>query len=120
MRFVLFALGDEAWWSSLPKAEMGQRVAGFGSYQAALKEAGVFVGAYRPEPSHAAKTVRLADGKSVVRDGPPTTSKEQLGGIYIVEGARSRHTALSWAARNPAASDGVVEVRPLVTPPATA
>lgn len=55
MRYVLFPLVDEACWSSQPKAEMGEKVAAFMWYQEALKEAGVFVGAYGPEPSSAAK-----------------------------------------------------------------
>lgn len=116
VRYVLFPLVDEAWWSSQSKAEMGENVAAFGSYQAALKEAGVFVGAYRPEPSSAAKTVRIADGKAVVRDGPQASAKEQLGGIYILN-VPDLDAALSWAARNPAANYGVVEVRPLGSPP---
>jgi hypothetical protein len=41
VRYVLFPLVDEAWWSSQPQAEMGEKVAAFVSYQQALKEAGV-------------------------------------------------------------------------------
>ena len=67
VRYILFALGDEAAWSSQSTAEMNKKVAAFRSYQVALKDAGVFVAAYRPEPSSAAKTVHIADGKTEVR-----------------------------------------------------
>jgi hypothetical protein len=119
MRYALLGYADEAGWFSLPKADMEAKVAEFISYAQALKEAGVFLAAYRPEPSSAAKTVRLANGQPVVRDGPHAPSKDQLGGIYVLD-LPDLDAALSWAARNPAADFGVVEVRPIGDPPPTA
>ncbi len=55
---------------------------------------------------------RVANGKSQVLDGPYADSKEQLGGYYIID-VPDLDAALSWAARCPAASHGLVEVRPL-------
>jgi hypothetical protein len=59
-----------------------------------------------------ATTVRLANGKSQVLDGPYVETKEQLAGYYLIEAA-DLDAALSWAARCPTASHGVVEVRPV-------
>lgn len=97
-------------------AEQGQRSAAYAAYGDALRQAGAFVGAYRPQPSAAAKTVRLAGGAPQVQDGPHAATKEQLSGVYIVE-APDLDAALAWAARNPAAGYGLVEVRPLWGPP---
>jgi hypothetical protein len=64
------------------------------------------------QPSSSATTVRIANGKTQVLDGPYVDSKEQLGGYYLID-VPDLDAALSWAARCPAVSHGVVEVRPL-------
>ena len=46
-------------------------------------------------------------------DGPFAETKEFLGGFVIID-VPNLDAALEWAARNPAAGDGVVEVRPLM------
>ena len=51
MQYLLLPHIDEAEWQKLTKAEQQQRMAAFGPYVEALKNAGVFVGAYRPQPS---------------------------------------------------------------------
>ena len=55
---------------------------------------------------------RVANGKSQVLDGPYADSKEQLGGYFMID-VPDLDTAISWAARCPAAGHGVIEVRPL-------
>lgn len=65
------------------------------------------------QPPGTATTVRLADGKRLVQDGPFADTKEQLGGFMIIE-VPDLDAALEWAARCPAASSGVVEVRPVL------
>ena len=59
------------------------------------------------------------DGTTAVADGPYAESKEQLAGYYVVD-VPDLDAAISWAARCPAASHGVVEIRPIgaVTVPA--
>jgi hypothetical protein len=56
-------------------------------------------------------TVRVKDGKRLVQDGPYADTKEQLGGFFLIE-ADNLDAALDWAAKCPAATNGVVEVRP--------
>jgi hypothetical protein len=64
------------------------------------------------KPTSAATTVRVANGKTQVLDGPYADSKEQLGGFHIIDVA-DLDAAISWAARSPTALHGVVEVRPV-------
>jgi hypothetical protein len=85
----------------------------WGAYTRALMEAGVMVGGAALMPSHAATTLRIHDGQRELHDGPYADTKEQLGGFYLIE-AEDLDAALAWAARNPAAAMGAVEVRPLV------
>ena len=54
----------------------------------------------------------MQNGKSQVLDGPYADSKEQLGGLHVIEVA-DLDAALLWASRSPTAQHGVVEVRPL-------
>ena len=57
--------------------------------------------------------MRLVNGQRKVQDGPYADAKEQLGGFFVVE-APDLDAALDMAARCPAASGGVVEVRPIL------
>ena len=60
-----------------------------------------------------ARTVRVADGRTIVTDGPFVETKEALAG-YLVYDAESLDAAVALAARIPAARlGGAVEVRPV-------
>lgn len=87
----------------------------WGAYTRALIDAGVLRSGNALHPADAATTVRLRDGKRQVQDGPFADSKDQLGGYYIID-VPGLDQALDWAARNPAAAFGAVEVRPIFTP----
>jgi hypothetical protein len=112
MKYLLLLYAEEAGWNQLSKAQQEQGVAAYAAYTEALKKAGVLAGSNRLQPVSAATTVRLANGKSQVLDGPYSEAKEQLGGYYLID-VPDLDQALSWAARCPGASHGVVEVRPV-------
>jgi hypothetical protein len=112
MQYLLMLYVNENGWTNLTKAQQEEGVAAYSAYTQALKKAGALVGADRLKPSSSATTVRISNGKSQVLDGPYADSKEQLGGYYLIDVA-DLDAALSWAARCPAASHGVVEVRPV-------
>ncbi|GAC1623507.1 MAG: YciI family protein [Candidatus Acidiferrum sp.] len=112
MQYILMLYVQEAGWSNLTKVEQEQGMAAYISYTEALKTAGVLKGSNRLKPSSNATTVRVANGKPQVLDGPYAESKEQVGGYYLIE-VPDLDSALSWAARCPAASHGTVEVRPI-------
>ncbi len=82
-------------------------------YTEALKKAGALVDSNRLQPIAAATTVRVANGKTQVLDGPYVETKEQLGGYYLIE-ALDLDAAISWAARCPGASHGTMEIRPIL------
>jgi hypothetical protein len=91
-----------------PDAEMGE-------YQAFGKEfAKVIKGGNALQPTSAATTVRLREGKRLTTDGPFAETKEQLGGYYLVE-AGDLDEAINTAAKIPAARHGCIEVRPIMT-----
>lgn len=81
-------------------------------YVNALYKSGIVLRGDPLQPPAAATTVRLEGGKRLVQDGPVSAAKEQLGGYVVIE-VPDLETALSWAARSPAASNGAAEVRPV-------
>jgi hypothetical protein len=66
------------------------------------------------QPTAAAKTVRLRNGKAATSDGPFAETKEQLGGYYLVDAADIKE-AEKMAAKIPGARFGSVEIRPIMT-----
>jgi hypothetical protein len=112
MQYMLMLYVREGDWPKLTKAEQEQGMAAYTAYTEALRKAGVFAGGNRLQPGSAATTVRIANGKSQVLDGPFADAKEQLGGYYMID-VPDLDAAISWAARCPTAGHGVVEVRPV-------
>src|SRR5258708_11598936 len=112
MQYLLALYAEEAGWNKMTKAEQEQGMAAYKAYTEALTKAGALKGSNRLQPTSAATTVRIADGKSQVLNGPYAESKEQLGGYYLID-VPDLDSALSWAARCPGAGHGVVEVRPI-------
>jgi hypothetical protein len=112
MQYLLMAYVDEAGWPKLSKSEQEQGIAAYAAYGEALKTSGVMKGSNRLQPSSVSTTVRNTNGKPQVLDGPYVDSKEQLGGYFLID-VPDLDAALSWASRCPAASHGVVEVRPI-------
>ncbi|MGH8590965.1 MAG: YciI family protein [Gammaproteobacteria bacterium] len=77
-----------------------------------LKESGHSLVAEALQPVHTAKTVRVRGGKLSTTDGPFAETKEQLGGIYLIE-ASDLDEAIQVAAKIPSARVGCIEVRPV-------
>ncbi len=108
MQYLLMIYEDEKRFANgFPETEFAEYGA-FGRKNAANIKSG-----HALQPTGAAKTVRLRDGKSVTTDGPFAETKEQLGGYYVVE-ANSIDEAASIAAGIPGARFGSVEVRPIM------
>ena len=114
MKYMLLIYRDEAAIEATSKAEGAQIMAAYVAYTEALKKAGALAGGDRLQSSTAASTVRVANGKTQVLDGPYAETKEQLGGFYLID-VPDLDAALAWAARCPGAGHGTVEVRPLWT-----
>ncbi|MBI2687725.1 MAG: YciI family protein [Acidobacteria bacterium] len=111
MQYFLLIYSEESGWAKMSQAEQEQAQAAYGAFTEALNSAGIRVGSHRLQPSTTSTTVKVANGKTQVLDGPFIDSKEQLGGYYLID-VPDLDAALSWAARCPGASHGTVEVRP--------
>jgi hypothetical protein len=112
MEYLLLAIADQNAFKTMSPAAQAEGVAAYGAYSEALQKSGVLVSAKRLRPADAATTVRIKSGKTEVQNGPYAETREQLGGYFLID-VPDLDAALSWAARCPAASHGVVEVRPV-------
>ena len=113
MKYILMDYVKEAGWNELTKAEKEHWLGAYIAYIEAMKKAGVLRSSTGLQPASAARTVRTTKGKTQVLDGPYAETKEQLGGLRIIDVA-DLAAALSWAARCPTALHGVVEVRSIL------
>jgi hypothetical protein len=107
MRYILMNYMEEATWCAQTPEERAKGAAAYKAFVEALTQAGAYVGSQGLSAPSQATTVRVANGKTQVMDGPYADTKEQLGGIFTIE-VPDLDAAISWAARCPAASFGVV------------
>jgi hypothetical protein len=112
MEYLLLIYTNENAFTKMSETEQKQGLASYMAYTQALRSAGALKNSSRLRPTADATTVRVANGKSQVLNGPYADTKEQLGGFYLID-APDLDAALTWAARCPGAQHGVVEVRPL-------
>jgi hypothetical protein len=119
MKYLLLIYGEENAWAKFSEAEAKQLYGEFMQFTEQLQSAKQHVSSHRLQPVATATSVRLRDGKRVVTDGPFAETREQLGGYYLVE-AKDLDEAIAIAAKIPSARFGTVEVRPVVTQPASA
>jgi hypothetical protein len=112
MQYLMLLYSNESGWNQLSPEQQEQGKAAYFAYNEALKKAGIYLGSNRLRPIANATTVRIVNGKTQVQDGPYADTKEQCGGYYLID-VPDLDSALSWAARCPGASHGIVEVRPV-------
>ena len=112
MKYLLMDYVNESGWPTIPRAEQERWLGAYRAYMQAMTQAGVLRSSSGLYPTSSATTVRVAEGKPQVLDGPYADTKEQLGGFHIIE-VPDLDAAISWAARSPTALHGTVEVRPI-------
>jgi hypothetical protein len=107
---MLLIYGDEQALNEAERAQCYQDSAGLARE---LHAAGVYRAAAPLQPTSAATSLRVRDGKRLITDGPFAETREQLGGYFLVD-ARNLDEALAIAERIPMARLGTVEVRPVI------
>jgi hypothetical protein len=112
MQFALLIYESPEAFASRKKDEIDTYTGAWRAYHKALVDAGIYLGGDPLRAPEIGTTIRIREGKRRVQDGPYADTKEQLGGLVILE-LPSLDAALDWAARCPAASCGAVEIRPL-------
>jgi hypothetical protein len=111
MRYVLLIYGDEKASSQLSQQEEEAVMAAYMAFGEKFKSQ--IVGGEALLSTTSATTVRLREGKTLSTDGPFAETKEQLGGYYVVS-CKDLDEAIQVAANIPGATDGSIEVRPIM------
>src|SRR5690349_16707058 len=83
-----------------PPGEPEELLARWQGFSDLLQGDGVLIANGRLQDVHAATTVDVRDGETVISDGPFAETKEYLAGFYLIECAHL-DAALGYAARMP-------------------
>ena len=111
MKFVCLGYYNEQQFATLTEREQSAMMDECFAYDDVLKENGHFAGGEALQIAASAATLRWKDGKVVVTDGPFAETKEQLGGILVLE-ARDLNHAIELMSRHPGVKNGPFEIRP--------
>ena len=114
MKFAFMGYGIDEKWDAMSKGELDAMLDHCFTYDSKLLKDGIMLeeGAAL-QPSRTAKTLRWRNGKVLVTDGPYAETKEQLGGIAVVE-ARDMDHAVELFSNHPGLQYGVTfEIRPI-------
>jgi hypothetical protein len=103
---------EEKMLNAMPRSEFQALVSAHLAYDDELRRGGHFLASAALEDEHTATIVRVRNGKMSVTDGPFAETKEQLGGIILIE-ARDLNDAIQIASKIPSAQTGSIGVRPV-------
>ena len=112
MRYLLTICNDESAMLALSPDEDAAMLAQYGEFAEEMTRRGVLREGLRLRPTSDATLVRVRDGAVLTTDGPFAETKEQIGGIFLVECA-DLDEAIEIAGKIPHALYGSVEVRPI-------
>jgi hypothetical protein len=113
MRYLCLIYENEKNWSTMPKDQTDAVMAEYGAYTQGIKDSGHYIGGNALQPTPAATTLRVRNGKVSATDGPFAETKEQLGGYYLID-AKDLNDAIQVASKIPSAKYGSIEVRPIM------
>jgi hypothetical protein len=112
MKYMLLIYNEEKAWPKFTEAERQGFMGEFMKFTQQIQSAGQWLSSSQLQPTSAATSVRVRDGKRLVTDGPFAETREQLGGYYLIE-AKDLDQAITIASRVPSAKFGSIEVRPV-------
>jgi hypothetical protein len=111
MKYICLGYIAENKWESMSESERNAMVDECFTYDDVLRKNGHFAGGEALQPPQNAVTLRWQDGKAIVTDGPYAETKEQIGGILILEATDLNH-AIQLMSKHPGVKAGPFEIRP--------
>jgi hypothetical protein len=112
MKYLCFGYYDEKKWETISESEQNAFMDECFAYDDVLRKDGHFVGGDALQSARNAATLRWKNGKVSVTDGPYAETKEQLGGILVLE-ARDLNHAIQLISNHPGLKGGPFEIRPV-------
>lgn len=112
MKYICLGYLDEKMWDGMSDQEQKKFVDECIAYDAELRRNGNFTGGEALQSVRTATTIRYKNGKPAITDGPFAETKEQLGGIMILN-ARDLNHAIQLMTNHPSTRmGGTWEIRP--------
>jgi hypothetical protein len=111
MKYICLGHIDPNYFASKSETEVHAMMDACFAYDEQLRANGHFKGGEGLQPPNTAMTLRYTNGRVVATDGPFAETKEQLGGILILE-ARDLNHAVELISKHPGAKFGPWEIRP--------
>ena len=113
MKYICLGYMDEKKWNSLSESERQAFMDACFTYDDELRSKGCFAGGEALDSARKAALLRWQNGQVVVTDGPFAETKEQIGGIMVLE-ARDFNHAIQLISNHPSMSmgGGCWEIRP--------
>jgi hypothetical protein len=112
MKFVCLGYHDESKWETASETERNAFIDQCFTYDFdVLQKNGHMIGGEALQSGRSAATVRYQNGKVIVTDGPYAETKEQLGGIMLLEADDLDH-AVRLMSKHPGVKNGPFEIRP--------
>ena len=111
MKYVCLGYIEAGKFEGMPEGERNAFVDGCFAYDDVLRRNEHYAGGEALQPASGAVTLRFRGGKVTVTDGPYAETKEQIGGILILE-ARDLNHAIQLMSKHPGVQAGPFEIRP--------
>ena len=112
MRFICLGYIEDGKWERMSKGQQQAMMEECFAYDDELRRGGHFAGGEALQSATQAVTLRWRGGEVAVTDGPYAETKEQLGGILILE-ARDLNHAIQLMSKHPGVRlGGPFEIRP--------
>lgn len=113
MKFVCLGYLDETQWDARSKSEQDAAMQECFAYDDMLRANGHFVGGEALQNARTARTLQWKGGTVTVTDGPFAETREQLGGILVLE-AKDMDEAVELISKHPGVRlGGPFEIRPV-------
>jgi hypothetical protein len=113
MKYICLGYLEPGKFENMSESERNTMLDECFSYNDELRRSGHLLAEEALQPPHTAVTVGWKDGKVAVTDGPYAETKEQLGGIQVLE-ARDLNHAIQLISQSPGVQlkCGTIEIRP--------
>jgi len=112
MKFLCLSYMDETKIELLSETERETFIKECTAYDDVLRKSGRFIRLEALESASNAKTLRYRDDKVSITDGPYAETKEQIGGILLLEAHDLNH-ATELMSKHPGIRVATFEIRPL-------